>query len=142
MALLSHFLNLDLVLKSASDFNTLIAHLDQRVYVLHHQEQEQRFLLVLEISSADSNDPTTCTQQFLTLIESFPDAARKLWDGCTSRTFSYGFEGGCDYPALDTTIATDLLLRIAGLRAEIAITVYPYRSDGDDRSEAREAEIT
>jgi hypothetical protein len=85
----------------------------------------------LETDGTDSPDLTTCTQQFLTLIESFPDAARELWNGCTSRIFSCGFEGGCDGPALDTTITADLLLRIAKLGADIAITVYPYRPNGE-----------
>jgi hypothetical protein len=97
--------------------------------VLAHDKFQGQFLLNLEISSQDRNDPKSCTQQFLMLIESFPDAARALWDGCTSRTFSYGFRGGCDYPALDTTITANLLLRIARLGGDIGITVYPYRSD-------------
>ncbi|WP_316226003.1 hypothetical protein [Bradyrhizobium sp. SZCCHNS3052] len=54
MAALSHFLNLDLVLKSKSDFTSLIAHLDERVHVLHHQEHEQEFLLVLETNGTGS----------------------------------------------------------------------------------------
>jgi hypothetical protein len=131
MVKLSHFLNLDLVLKSNSDFSVLIGYLDQSVFVLQHQEHEQQFMLALEIDGTDSPDLTTCTQQFLTLIESFPDAARELWNGCTSRIFSYGFEGGCDGPALDTTITADLLLQIAKLGADIAITIYPYRPNGE-----------
>lgn len=129
MAALSHFVNLDLVLESNSDFGMLIAHLDQSVFVLHHQQHDQQWLLVLETNGTESPDPTTCTRQFLALIESFPDAIRRLWDGCTSRTFSYGFKGGRDFPALDTTIPADLLLRMARLGADVGITVYPYRAD-------------
>ncbi|MGJ5095225.1 hypothetical protein ACQR18_24340 [Bradyrhizobium oligotrophicum] len=54
MAALSHFLNLDLVLTSRVDLTPLITHLDQTIYVLHHQEHEQQFLLVLEINDAGS----------------------------------------------------------------------------------------
>ncbi|MGC2778071.1 MAG: hypothetical protein WA418_20785 [Bradyrhizobium sp.] len=125
----SRFLNLDLIVKSNVDFGTLIAHLGQSVYVLHHQQHEQQFLLVLETNGIESPDPTTCTRQFLTLIESLPHAASELWNGCASRTFSYGFEGGRDFPALDTTIPADLLLRMARLGADVGITVYPYRAD-------------
>ncbi|WP_316186509.1 MULTISPECIES: hypothetical protein [unclassified Bradyrhizobium] len=131
MAALSHFLNLDLVLKSKSDFSPLIAHLHQNAHVLHHEEHEQEFLLVLEINDTGSPHPTTSTEQFLTLIESLPQTPRELWDSCTSRTFSYGFEGGRDFPALDTTIPADLLLRIATLGAAIGITVYPFRNPPD-----------
>ncbi|MGJ5133844.1 hypothetical protein [Bradyrhizobium oligotrophicum] len=139
MAALSHFLNLDLVLKSKSDFTSLIAHLDERVHVLHHQEHEQEFLLVLETNGTGSPHPITCTLQFLTLIESLPEPTRALWNGCTSRTFSYGFEGGRDFPALDVTIPADLLLRIAGLGADVGITVYPCQICGEDDPERKDA---
>ncbi|WP_315813594.1 hypothetical protein [Bradyrhizobium sp. SZCCHNR2028] len=131
MAALSHFLNLDLVLTSRADLTPLITHLDQSIYVLHHQEHEQQFLLVLETNETESPHPIACTEQFLTVIEALPEPARALWDSCTSRTFSYGFEGGREFPALDTTIPADLVLRIAMLGAAIGITVYPHRDAPD-----------
>ncbi|MGY4304960.1 hypothetical protein ACVIJ6_002203 [Bradyrhizobium sp. USDA 4369] len=139
MADLPHFLNLDLVLKSASDFAPLIAHLDQSVYLLHHQQHENEFLLVLETDATEALDPITCKQRFLTLIESLPDRATDLWNGCTSRTFSYGFEGGRDFSALDITMPADLLLRIASLGADIGITVYPHRADDANGPAGKEA---
>lgn len=127
---LSQFLNLDVVLKSNSDLKPLIDHLDENVIVLVHEKFEQQFFLALELSASDSTkDARWRTQQFLTLIDGLSDTARELWNGCTSRTFSYGFEGGCDDPALDTTITADLLLQIAKLGADVGITVYPYRAD-------------
>jgi len=140
MATLSHFLNLDLVLKSPSDLSALITHMGQGAFVLHHVEHDREFLLVLEINTTESPHPTTCTEQFLTLIESLPQPARALWNDCTSRTFSYGFEGGREFPALETTISTDLLLRIATLGAAIGITVYPFRKspglEGKDKPDS------
>ena len=130
MAALSHFLNLDLVLRSNSNLGALVKHLDQRVYVVSDQEFEGRFLLVLELTGRDSGqDAQWCTQQFLAIVDEFPDAVLDLWRGCTSRTFSYGFEGGRDFPALDTTITADLLLRIGRVGADIGITVYPHQPD-------------
>jgi len=130
MAALSQFLNLDVVLKSNSDLGALVRHLDQRVFVLSDQKFERQFFLVLELAGKDSaQDARWCTQQFLTIIDDFQDAVLDLWKGCTSRTFSYGFEGGCDYPALNTTINADLLLQIGRVGADIGITVYPYRTD-------------
>jgi len=132
MASLPHFLNLDVVLKSNSDLGPLIHHLDQKVIVLAHEQFEHQFLLNLELNGeSPTDDPVSCTLEFLTLIESLPDAARAHWNSCTSRTFSYGFEGGRDHPALDTTITADLLLRIAGLGADIGITVYPCQPDNE-----------
>ncbi len=67
--------------------------------------------------------------------EALPDAARELWNSCTSRTFSYGFESGHEHPVLDTTISSDLLLRIAKLGVDIGITVYPCPAKADRDSE-------
>jgi len=141
-ASLSHFLNLDVVLKSSSDLSPLIHHLDQKVIVLAHEEFERQLLLVLELSdSGSTKDVGRCTQQFLTLIEALPEAERTLWDGCMSRTFSFGFAGGCDFPALDTTITSEQILRIAKLGADIGITVYPHQSNGES-SRAPRTEAT
>ena len=131
MAAPSHFLNLDLVLRSNSDLGALVKHLDQRVSVISDQEFEGRYLLVLELTGKEepAHDAQWCTQQFLAIIDEFPDAVLDLWKGCTSRTFSYGFEGGRDFPALDTTITADLLLRIGQVGADIGITVYPHQPD-------------
>jgi hypothetical protein len=130
MAARSQFLNLDVVLKSNSDLGALVKHRDQRVFVLSNQEFERQFVLVLELAGEEpAQDARWCTQQFLTIIDEFPDAVLDLWKGCTSRTFSYGFEGGCDYPALEATITADLLLQIGRVGADIGITVYPYRTD-------------
>nr|WP_165445683.1 hypothetical protein [Bradyrhizobium uaiense] len=123
-------MNLDLVLKSNSDLSALVAHLDQRVMVIAHQEFERQFLLVLELASeAPAQDAQWCTHQFLAIIDEFPDAMRALWQECTSRTFCYGFAGGCDDPALDATIPADMLLQIGRVGADIGITVYPHRPD-------------
>jgi len=132
MAALSHFLNLDLVLRSNSALGPLVKHIDsQRVFVISDQEFEGRFLLVLELTGKEEpeHDAQWCTRQFLTIIDEFPDAVLDVWKGCASRTFSYGFEGGCDFPALDTTITADLLLRIGQVGANIGITVYPHQPD-------------
>jgi len=132
MASLSYFLNLDLVLKSNSDLSAFIDHLDQKVIVLAHEEFAHQFLLNLElVEGYETKDAAWHTQQFLTLIEALPEAERALWNGCLSRTFSYGFRGGCDYPALDATLTADLLLRIAKLGADIGITVYPYQPNNE-----------
>ena len=130
MAALSQFLNLDLVLKSNSDLGALVKHLDQRIFVISDQEFEGRFLLVLELTGKEAaQDARWCTQQFLTIIDEFPNAVLDLWKGCTSRTFSYGFEGGCDYPAFEAAITADLLLQMGRVGADLGITVYPYRPD-------------
>ncbi|MDR3467332.1 MAG: hypothetical protein P4M07_15480 [Xanthobacteraceae bacterium] len=129
MAAPAQFLNLDVVLRSRSELGALVKHLDQRVVVVSNQEFERQFVVVLELAGeGPAQDAQRCTQQFLTIIDEFPAATLDLWKGCASRTFSYGFEGGCDYPALDTRIAADLLIEIGRVGADIGITVYPHRT--------------
>ena len=125
MAAPPQFLNLDVVLKSSSNFDALVAHLGERVFVLSHHEHERQFTLVLELAE-QIHDAQLCTQQFLTIIDALPDTAMNLWKACTSRTFSYGFDSGAIRPALDTTISADLLRQIARIDADIEITVYPF----------------
>ena len=129
MAAPPQFRNLDIILKSNSNLDALVEHLDERVLVLSHQEYERQFILVLELAEQtveQIHDAQSCTQQFLAIIDALPDTAMNLWKPCTSRIFSYGFDSGADHPALDTTISADLLRQIARIDADIEITVYPF----------------
>jgi hypothetical protein len=129
MAAPPEFRNLDVILKSNTNLDALVEHLDERVIVISHQEYERQFLLVLELAEQTAeqiHDAQSCTQEFLAIIDALPDTAMNLWNACTSRTFSYGFDSGADYPALDTTISADLLRQIARIDADIEITVYPF----------------
>jgi len=128
MAAPPEFRNLDVILKSNSNLDALVEHLDESI-VLSHQEYERQFVLVLELAEQTArqiHDAQSCTQQFLTIIDALPDTAMNVWKACTSRTFSYGFDSGADHPALDTKISADLLRRIAGIDADIEIAVYPF----------------
>jgi len=120
------FLNLDLVVKSRSDPGVVIKHFGESAFVLSHHEFDGEWTLVLELVDDNFKDPGTYTQRFLAIISEFPDQARDAWKACTSRTFSYGFEGGSNSSAFDTTISADLLLQIAQVGADIGITVYPW----------------
>jgi hypothetical protein len=122
------FLNLDLVLKASSDLSKFVECLDDRVFVVANEECDGEFVLVLELAAEDlSGDPQDHTERFLTIITEFTDEVWDIWKRCNSRTFSYGFDGGANSPALDTTISEDLLLQLARVHAGIAITVYPFR---------------
>jgi hypothetical protein len=127
----ARFLNLDVILKSNSDLDALARRLeqDERVIVLSHYESAGQFVLVFELSfGGPEPSPRSLTQQLLTIIGQFSDAILELWKGCTSLTFDYGFEGGNDNPALETTIPADLLTQIGRIGADVGITVYPYRT--------------
>jgi hypothetical protein len=122
------FLNLDLVLKARSDLRKLIECFEDKAFVVAHEEYDGEFTLVLELTAENlSQDPQDYTRRFLAIITEFPDEVRDIWKSCSSRIFSYGFDGGANSPALDVTISADLLFQVAQVRADIAITVYPFR---------------
>jgi hypothetical protein len=124
----AQFLNLDLVLKSNSDLSVIIQYFADEAFVLSHHQHGGEWTLVLELAEEElTQDPNVCTQRLLAIISGFPDDVRDVWEACTSRTFSYGFDGGCNSPALDTTISTDLLRQLARVGADIGMTVYPFR---------------
>jgi hypothetical protein len=123
----AQFINLDLVLKSRSDLGVIVTHFGARAIVLTHRLYDGEWTLVLELTEGLSQDPGEYTQKFLTVISDFSDAAWDVWRACASRTFSYGFHGGINSAAIDTTISADLLLQIAQVRADVGISVYPYR---------------
>jgi hypothetical protein len=119
---------LDLILKSNLDLSVIINNLDEKVFVLSHHEHNGEWTLVLELAEEGlARDPNTYTRRFLAIISKFPDDVRDVWKACSSRTFSYGFDGGCNSPAFDTTISADLLLQLARVSADIGITVYSFR---------------
>ena len=124
----AQFLNLDLVLKSNSDLSVIIEYFGEKAFVLSHHEYNGEWTLVLELAEEElAKNPDTCTQRFLAIISEFPGEVGDAWKACTSRTFAYGFDGGSNSPALDTTISTELLLQMAQVSADIGITVYPFR---------------
>jgi hypothetical protein len=119
---------LDLVLKSNSDLGVIVEYFDEKAFVLSHHEHNGEWTLVLELAQEElARDPNKYTQRFLAIISEFPDEVRDVWKACTTRTFSYGFDGGSNSAALDTAISADLLLQIARGSADIGITVYPFR---------------
>jgi hypothetical protein len=124
----AQFLNLDLVLKSKSDLDTIIKYFDEKAFVLHHEEYNGQWMLVMELADQElARNPSEYTERFLEIISEFPDSVRDVWKACTSRSFAYGFDGGSNSPALEATIDARLLLQMARVGADIGITVYPFR---------------
>jgi hypothetical protein len=124
----ARFINLDLVLKSHAELSALISHFDEKAFVLSHHEHNGEWTLVLELAEdKPARDPAKHTERFLAMISEFPADVRHAWDACTLRTFSYGFDGGANAPALDTNLSADLLRQMAQAGIDIGITVYPVR---------------
>jgi hypothetical protein len=124
----AQFLNLDLVLRSRADLSAIIGYSDEKAFVLSHHEHDGEWTLVLELAEDRlACDPADYTRRFLAMISEFPAGVRDRWNACTSRTFSYGFDGGANAPSLEATICADLLRQLAHVGVDIGISVYPFR---------------
>jgi hypothetical protein len=124
----ARFINLDLVLRSHAELRAIVGHLDEKAFALSHHEHDGQWTLVLELAEdKPERDPAEYTRRFLAMISEFPADLRDAWNACTSRTFSYGFDGGANAPALDVTISAELLQQMAHEGVDIGISVYPVR---------------
>ncbi len=65
----------------------------------------------------------------LDVLSKLPDNLRTLFQGCHTRIFDYGFDGGLQSPPLSIDIEATELSRIAALGISLRVTVYPYRPD-------------
>ena len=125
------FINVDLELRSSEDLTPLEAYFGRRVFLLHCAETDDGFLLAAEpvIGGELCADPLLCIDHLLALIESLPPHLRGLWDRCSARRLSYGFDGGIDGKPFSTVIDTTRVARIAAIGAEIELTLYAYSAE-------------
>ncbi len=134
----THFLNVDLELKSRADLGPLLAALDKTTVVLHTRKERGMHYASLELYEFSKyTKPETCIARFVQLVRRLPPTARRLWDRALQRRFDIGIEAvpnGGTY-ASHVTVAT--LRGAAEVCAEIAVTVYaplrPRRRAPSDR---------
>ncbi len=126
----THFLNLDLVLRSSSDLTSLAEHFGKHIFVLSRGQVEGAFLLALE-ASIDGLSPEEGIQRFLQLIDAMPTEQRTIWDRCSSRTFDFGFQAGCNASPCQLKIGPAVLRELAERGVTVEVTIYAYRCDAE-----------
>lgn len=126
----THFLNLDLVLRSSSDLTPLAEHFGEHVLVLSNGEAEGTFLLALETSIANPS-PEACIRHFLRLVDAMPPAQRAVWDHCSSRIFDFGFQAGCNASPQQLKIEPTVLGMLAERGVTVEVTLYAYQCDAE-----------
>jgi hypothetical protein len=121
----THFLNVDLDLRSRQDLGLLLSALDRKVVVLHSGKQRGIQFAVLELyESSRYVEPETCIARFVQLVRRLPTSARRLWNGAMERRFNIGIQGANKGETFTTLITTTTLRRVAEVGGEIVITVY------------------
>ena len=124
------FLNLDLELESSSNLSALAEELGHGVFVLYCGPVSAGFRLSVEpaIDGLLNASPRACTEHFLGLLEALSSEGVALFQGCSSRVFDYGFDGGLEAEPLHTNLGRTDLARMAALGIDLRVTTYPFRA--------------
>jgi hypothetical protein len=121
----THFLNVDLDLKSEVDLGALVEALGERVVVLHSGKRRGIHHASLELYEFSRYvEPETCIARFVQLVRHLPTPARRLWNGATERQFNVGIQAGSKGVPFTSRIKTATLRRVAEIGGEIVLTVY------------------
>lgn len=140
----SHFLNVDLDIKSSSDLSLIASFLGDRVWILYNDiiAPGGLYLLSLEPNPKReiSNNPERYIRYLVDLIDSLPPNLMKLWNKSASRVFDIGFRGGVvpqsesndecqEIKVYKADLSPKIAAKLSRLRATIRITVYPYNPE-------------
>jgi hypothetical protein len=118
------FLNVDLVIESASPLQELIEALRDDTLAQFHGEIDGRWRAVLGGRLFFPSGPEEVIQALIQAIVRLPENARRLWDEASRRTFDIGIQGGHDRRPLEAQVGTETLGTLAALGAGIQMTVY------------------
>jgi hypothetical protein len=124
----TRFLNADLEIFSESPLQPLIDEIGERAFLLHGGpfSEEFPYMASYEIDhDPESKTPDALILAFCDLISSFSPESRLLWDGARKRVIDLGYEvpPGCE--RIQDSIPSIALLTMAGLRIDLAWTIYP-----------------
>lgn len=120
------YLNTDLYLISANDL-TPIAEIFKAHGILSLQlARAEDGLWYANIEWDDEHGPPeSAIADMITVVESFDDLQRRIWLGCTRCEFDIGYDCGEKPWAFNQGLSTELLGRMAAVRASLRITLYP-----------------
>lgn len=130
----AQFLNVDLDLRAPRDLAPFAAGLDGRVFVLRCEpDRHGGYVLSVELLERPWRSPTRSADAilagFCALLEGLPAELRAVWDGCSERNFSIGFESACsdgrNGRVYDGRVSTETLRRVANLGGTLSVTIYP-----------------
>jgi hypothetical protein len=116
------FLNVDLIIRSKTDLEPLVAAMGNRVLVLYLGREHRAYKACLEVSGM-SKTPESTIRAFCRLIQGLPPSARRLWSGAKLRMFNIGIESplkGSEWFEISEETVADA----AKLKVRIAVTVY------------------
>src|SRR5262245_39400480 len=101
------FLNLDLELIAAASLVRLAKHLEGSAFILYNGRVKGSYRVCAEpiVRGSLSKSPRACTEHFLSVLEALPAELASIFNGCSSRVFDYGFDGGLQSKPLSVKIS-------------------------------------
>ena len=119
----THFLNVDLDIRSRSSLEPIALAMGKKVHVLYVGRERGLHKAYLELyrhgQSADA-----CIRGFCALIRKLPKPERKLWDHAIIREFNIGISAQMKPNTFEITVGEDAVRQAADLNARIGITIY------------------
>ena len=129
-----HYLNTDLEIDSKRDISRIVEDFGDDVIVLYHGEMRGHQHASLETASGMSAGADETINAFCTLVESFPEEVREIWEACFSKVFDIGYESGSSPQNFRTEIRAATIQRVAAIGASIVITIYPLSDEPENDS--------
>ena len=119
----THFLNVDLDIRSNSNLEPLVAALGKRVINLATYRSKRTYYAYLELSS-EVKSADAAIRAFCRLIESLPDVERNLWNSAKIREFNIGVQSGDEPHSFGIALEERTVKSAAEVGARIALTLY------------------
>jgi hypothetical protein len=121
----TRYLNTDLEIESKSDLSAIVQEFGDDVIVLYHGERRGYQHASFEIESgATSAGADEIINTFCELVENLSKEVREIWEGCCSRVFDIGYEGGSSPQNFRSEIRASTIQRVAAIGGSIVITIY------------------
>lgn len=130
----THFLNVDLDVTSRADLTPLVDCLEPKTVVMRSERLRGIYFASFELLSSRARTPDQTIAGLARLVEDLPVTGRRLWDRALARVFDIGIQAGSVWPAYKSKIEAGTLARVAGLRADVIVTVYPHDDEGMART--------
>ena len=112
----THFLNVDLDVKSRANLAPLVGRMERRAVVLHSDRRRGVHSARFELLGTRQGTPDQCIAGLARLIEDLPAAERGLWDEASARIFDIGIQAGADGQVFKLKIKAATLERVAAAR--------------------------
>ena len=121
----THFLNVDLEVRSRVDLHGLVVAFAEKVLVMYDGRFRRTYYAYFELAQLrPGRTPDATIRGFCTLIDALRRPERSLWNGAKARDFSIGVQAGTHPPTTDFAVEAETLRAVSRLGGRIVLTIY------------------